>query len=313
MDARKTGGLIAQARKEKGLTQKELAQALHVSAQAVSKWERGLNFPDLSLLEPLGECLGLTASELLSGTRGEEPGEELLRDSLRLVLSQVGRKLRRWRGISLACLALLAAAALVVGGWLVWRYTTLLPQADTVVSPQALTARERMIAQTARTGNVFLYDLTVGDGRRELQVQLELWTEAGLDRTWPLAELTDQGMPRHQTLAFSYESQAEEGAMALGVTLESEDGFQGTWSTTVEGLPGLEWGHAMNTLGERCTLDPAYGAVLACWSLPTGAPVPQGADREVWADYAPPAWTGIVEDPQVDAGARFLLLRLTVS
>ena len=101
--------------------------------------------------------------------------------------------------------------------------------------------------------------------------------------------------------------------MALGVTLESEDGFQGTWSTTVEDLPGLEWGHAMNTLGERCTLVPAYGAGLACWSLPTGAPVPQGTDREVWADYAPPAWTGIVEAPQVDAGARFLLLRLTVS
>ena len=57
MDAQKTGTLIAQARRERGLTQKELSQALHVSAQAVSKWERGLNFPDLSLLEPLGDCL----------------------------------------------------------------------------------------------------------------------------------------------------------------------------------------------------------------------------------------------------------------
>ena len=43
MDAQKTGRLITQARKEKGLTQKELAQALHVSAQAVSKWERGVS------------------------------------------------------------------------------------------------------------------------------------------------------------------------------------------------------------------------------------------------------------------------------
>ena len=41
MDAQKTGGLIALARRERGLTQKELSQALHVSAQAVSKWERG--------------------------------------------------------------------------------------------------------------------------------------------------------------------------------------------------------------------------------------------------------------------------------
>ena len=92
MDAQKTGGLIAQARREKGLTQRELAQALHVSAQAVSKWERGLNFPDLALLEPLGDCLGLTVSELLSGTRGEEPKEELLRDSLRILPAQLGGK-----------------------------------------------------------------------------------------------------------------------------------------------------------------------------------------------------------------------------
>ena len=90
MDAQKTGALIAQARRERGLTQKELSQVLHVSAQAVSKWERGLNFPDLSLLEPLGDCLGLTVSELLSGQRGEEPQEELLRDSLRLLLGQAG-------------------------------------------------------------------------------------------------------------------------------------------------------------------------------------------------------------------------------
>ena len=43
MDAQKTGALIAQARRERGLTQKELSQALHVSAQAVSKWERGVS------------------------------------------------------------------------------------------------------------------------------------------------------------------------------------------------------------------------------------------------------------------------------
>ena len=92
MDAQKTGALIAQARRDRGLTQKELSQALHVSAQAVSKWERGLNFPDLALLEPLGDCLGLSVSELLSGARGEQPREELLRDSLRIFPAQTARR-----------------------------------------------------------------------------------------------------------------------------------------------------------------------------------------------------------------------------
>ena len=53
MDAIKTGTLIAQARREKGMTQKELADRLHITDRAVSKWERGLCAPDLSTLEPL--------------------------------------------------------------------------------------------------------------------------------------------------------------------------------------------------------------------------------------------------------------------
>ena len=73
MDVVKTGALIAQARKEKELTQKALAEQLHVSVQAVSKWERGLSCPDIGLLEPLAEALNLTVTELLSGRRGEEP------------------------------------------------------------------------------------------------------------------------------------------------------------------------------------------------------------------------------------------------
>ena len=59
MDKTKTGALIAAARKEKNMTQKELAKALHVSDRAVSKWERGAGFPDVSLLEPLAEALDL--------------------------------------------------------------------------------------------------------------------------------------------------------------------------------------------------------------------------------------------------------------
>ena len=107
MDAVKTGALIAQARKEKELTQGELAQALHVSTQAVSKWERGLNFPDITLLEPLAEQLELTVSELMSGERNAPAREETVRDSLRMGLAQLGRA-KKWR-VAFVCLALLLA------------------------------------------------------------------------------------------------------------------------------------------------------------------------------------------------------------
>lgn len=72
MELERTGALIAQARKERKLTQREVADALHVTVQAVSKWERGLSCPDVQLLEPLSEVLGLTVSDLLSGKRRKE-------------------------------------------------------------------------------------------------------------------------------------------------------------------------------------------------------------------------------------------------
>lgn len=65
MNAEYTGRKIAQLRKQKGLTQRELAVALHVTDKAVSKWERGLNYPDIALLEPLAEVLEVTVTELL--------------------------------------------------------------------------------------------------------------------------------------------------------------------------------------------------------------------------------------------------------
>lgn len=53
MDALETGRFIAQRRKELGLTQKALAQQLHVTDKAVSKWERGAGLPDINTIEPL--------------------------------------------------------------------------------------------------------------------------------------------------------------------------------------------------------------------------------------------------------------------
>ncbi len=68
MDATKTGALIRKLRLERQMTQLALADKLHVSDKAVSKWERGLGCPDISLLTALSETLGINLPELLSGT-----------------------------------------------------------------------------------------------------------------------------------------------------------------------------------------------------------------------------------------------------
>ena len=67
MDRYVTGGVIRKLREEKKMTQEELAERLHVSGKAVSKWETGRGFPDVSLLEPLAKALGISVIELLSG------------------------------------------------------------------------------------------------------------------------------------------------------------------------------------------------------------------------------------------------------
>lgn len=103
MDQKKTGALIAKARKEKDLTQEQLAARLHVSHTTVSKWERGLGFPEVSLLEPLAAELELTLDQLFKGV--ELPAE----------IRHEAEEPRRHKTIkaALVCLLIVAIVALI--------------------------------------------------------------------------------------------------------------------------------------------------------------------------------------------------------
>lgn len=71
MDNERFGSFLARLRREQGLTQKELADRLNVTDKAVSKWETGKGFPDVKLLEPLAQALGVSLVELMQGKRQE--------------------------------------------------------------------------------------------------------------------------------------------------------------------------------------------------------------------------------------------------
>lgn len=71
MDQQKVGQLICEKRKEKGLTQKQLAITLLVSEQAVSKWERGIGLPDISMLGQISTVLEIPVEQLLKGETKE--------------------------------------------------------------------------------------------------------------------------------------------------------------------------------------------------------------------------------------------------
>ena len=113
MDKEKTGQLITELRKEKGLTQKQLADALNVTDKAVSKWERGLSFPDISMLEPISELLGVSIMELLAGERqsreetmSREEAKDLINASVELSEEEIRHKKERSRLIIIILIVL---------------------------------------------------------------------------------------------------------------------------------------------------------------------------------------------------------------
>ncbi len=129
MDNVKTGILIAKKRKEKQLTQKDLADKLGVSNATVSKWETGKGFPDISLIESLASALEISVSEVLSGVEREQPESEhtemLLKDMVDLSVKEQERKKKRYNWIIAITVAVLYLTVSLLTSkwqwtWIIW-------------------------------------------------------------------------------------------------------------------------------------------------------------------------------------------------
>lgn len=82
MDLKKIGAFLKQLRKEKGITQEQLAEILNVSGRTVSRWETGANMPDLSILIQIAEYYDVEIKELLNGERKSENMDNELKETL---------------------------------------------------------------------------------------------------------------------------------------------------------------------------------------------------------------------------------------
>lgn len=126
MDKQTFGTFVAEQRKRQGLTQRQLAQLLHVTDKAVSKWERGLSYPDVTLLQPLAATLSLDTDRLLTCRREESeehmtqitpplpPAEASPAVQAVLDISDANSRLRRKRQRLAAAAAVLAIAVIAV-------------------------------------------------------------------------------------------------------------------------------------------------------------------------------------------------------
>lgn len=113
MNNRKIGLFIASLRKNKNMTQKELADKLYISDQAVSKWERGLSIPDIGLIEKLSDYLEVSISEIL---KGEKIGDMTKNKSDEIVKTSVSFFQREYFKNKIIFITLIIIISLVIIG-----------------------------------------------------------------------------------------------------------------------------------------------------------------------------------------------------
>ena len=146
MDNAKTGALIAARRKELTLTQKVLAEKLHISDRTVSKWERGVGFPDISLLEPLADTLGLSVLDLIQGEPQKQTVTEVtLRDVIRSISQHARKTTRQQISKWLAEAFLLVMSAFFL--FLIADYTGLFNQKVSMVIPVGIYSADGILTE----------------------------------------------------------------------------------------------------------------------------------------------------------------------
>ncbi|SFX15293.1 helix-turn-helix domain-containing protein [Ruminococcus sp. XPD3002] len=121
MDQVKIGRFISQMRKEKGLTQKQLGEELLISDKTVSKWETGKGMPEVSLMLPLCEKLGINVNELLTGERiPDEDYKKKAEENIMNIMREKEESIRKIiiSAISAAIAVLASVTIILVAGTL---------------------------------------------------------------------------------------------------------------------------------------------------------------------------------------------------
>lgn len=116
MDQIKIGRFIAEARKSRGITQRQLADELSVSDKTISKWECGKGLPEVSLMLPLCGALNITVNELLTGERLSESDYRKKAEENMMELMKENRENKKRMALSVICgiITIIAVCSLIV-------------------------------------------------------------------------------------------------------------------------------------------------------------------------------------------------------
>lgn len=116
MEQIKIGKFIAKMRKEKNMTQKQLADALYISNKTVSKWECGKGLPEVSLMLPLCELLQITVNDLLTGAKVSEIDYQEKAEKNMMDLIRKNEENKKQQILSIICgvISIIAVCSLIV-------------------------------------------------------------------------------------------------------------------------------------------------------------------------------------------------------
>lgn len=113
MKQQKMGEFLKDLRKEKGLTQEQLAEHFYVSSRTVSRWETGKNMPDVDMLIALADFYQVDVREIIDGERKNDDAENAKNESLKKVADYASEQTRRTR-VKFLLMYIVLAWALVV-------------------------------------------------------------------------------------------------------------------------------------------------------------------------------------------------------
>ena len=134
MDQLKIGKFIAECRKQKNLTQMQLAEKLGITDKAISKWERGVAMPDTSIMLELCDILGISVNELLSGEKINMENSSQKNEQLLLDMAKELEKKNKTIWSSMWAIMIVSMTALIAGIFIaaflipegVWQLVTIL-------------------------------------------------------------------------------------------------------------------------------------------------------------------------------------------
>ena len=214
MDLKKIGKYIQTKRKELGLTQADLAEKLGMSNKSVSKWERGVCLPDVSIYMELCEILGVSLNEFIAG---EDLSEEKIIEKSEENLVKVTKDwLRKRAKLKSIIISLSLVVSMIVGIAIYYALPMLFPKIN-YVEPMESNSKEVELAKTwFGVGKAFLYNYAIDDTYTKVDIKISLYKYGELVQKETVVEIPLDKLQREGFIAVFHDHLDKDAKIMVG-------------------------------------------------------------------------------------------------